>query len=455
MTFKLSPYQDKFVEQLLNENKFCLFASPGVGKTFPAIVAAVSHQKAAREHFPILVTSPAYLIANWETEILRLYPDAVIVKANGQGNESRSLALESRKADFVLTSYANWSAKKKGFWVYRNLVGIKWATYIFDEAHRLRSHDSQTTKHVFQTLLKTNVNRLTPKLMLTGTPFCRDGGDYYVYFKLWKPQEYGSYWRFVDEFCVTTQTPWAKDVGNIKKSVADYFYNLTNQFAIKAKVKDIPELQDLEYIEQEHYVDMPPSVISTFKKAKKDYIVQHRDLSNPEYISGAGALYTRLRQLATLPPTKEKPKLDWLKDFLTDNPQKVACYVWYKSSAKAVAEAVLDRPVFVATGDLTPTARVAMVNKWKASDGGLLVATIPALCEGVSLVEAHDLVFLEHSPLASDQEQVIKRFCRRGQEEVVNVYHVRARQTVDMVTEKVLKTRGLGLEDALRTWLKE
>jgi hypothetical protein len=96
-----------------------------------------------------------------------------------------------------------------------------------------------------------------------------------------------------------------------------------------------------------------------------------------------------------------------------------------------------------------------MVNKWKASDGGLLVATIPALCEGVSLVEAHDLVFLEHSPLASDQEQVIKRFCRRGQEEVVNVYHVRARQTVDMVTEKVLKTRGLGLEDALRTWLKE
>jgi SNF2 family DNA or RNA helicase len=191
-------------------------------------------------------------------------------------------------------------------------------------------------------------------------------------------------------------------------------------------------------------------------KAREEYIIEHPDLEASEFVSGGGALYSRLRQMATIPPTREKPKVDFLLDFLEDRQGPVVVYTWYKDSAKGVAEGLLKskRPVTLITGDVASTKRGELVDQWKTQSGGVLVATISSLKEGISLVNAQDVVFLEHSELPSDQEQCVARLKRRGQNALVNVHHVWAKDSPDMAIKKAVTKRELGLKAALISWLQ-
>lgn len=465
-TKTLDDYQEVSRDFLL-ENKFaCLFDEPGVGKTGPSIMAGWAKLMAQEivgdgsdePTIPVLITAPAYLLPNWEKEIHAFIPEAVVVRADGTGYDSRAEALSS-DADFVLTSYNNWSQKvtKKedpdyGKYRYPILVENKWSAYIFDEGHRLRGRNSSWTKHVFRTRLSKSPNVDTPIWILTGTPFVRDGGDFFSYFHLYDKKLYGSYWKFVNDRCVVVETPWAKNVGNIRKAYADEFRRELAEFSLRRTVRDIPQLSSLEFTEQDYTVVLPASVVSMIKKAKKDYVLEHPDLESPEFLNGSGALYVAQRKIATVPPTKQNPKIDWLCDFLTDK-GKVVVYVWFKDSANAIVDALGGKAILV-TGDIAPRKRDALADKWRTPSGPqVLVATIPSLKEGISLTEARDVVFLEHSELPADQEQCIKRLCRRGQTHLVQVHHLWAEKSVDMVIKKVLSNRNLGITEALKKWV--
>lgn len=452
----LSPYQVEALDVLV-ENKFwCLFDEPGVGKTGPAIMAGWNKRQGSA---PVLVTAPAYLLPNWEKEIHAFVPQAVVVRVDGTGYAARAEALQAN-ADFVLTSYNNWGAKwgkgpREGQIKYPELDTHLWGAYIFDEGHRLRGRNSGWTKHVFRVRNTRSTNIHTPIWVLTGTPFVRDGGDFFPYFHLYDKKLFGSYWRFVSDRCVVVETPWAKDVKNIRKAYAEEFRKELSKFSLRRTTADIPELSDLEYSDTEYLVTLPKSVVTMIKKAKKDYVLEHADLPRTEFLNGSGALYVAQRQIATVPPTKENPKLDWLGDFLQDKKGKVVVYVWYKNSAKAVAERLGSKAILV-TGDIPAQRRESHIAPWRESDGPqVLVATIPSLKEGISLTEARDVVFLEHSELPSDQEQCIKRLCRRGQKHLVQAHHVWARSSVDMPIRLVNSKRDIGMADALQKWIED
>lgn len=456
-TKTLDDYQVESYNFLRDREFACLFDAPGVGKTGPAIIAGYEASQEPFTKKPALITCPAYLIDNWRQEIKAFVPSAVVVSADGAGTELRREALQNNKATFVLTSYNNWSAKTKGSFTYPELVTGDWAAYIFDEGHRLRGHSSQATKHVFRTRLASSLNRTTPLWILTGTPFVRDGGDFFCYFHLYDKKRYGSYWKFVKDRCMTTETPWGVNVGNIRRSYNKEFSEELAQFSLRRTTQDIPQLQSLEFTEQEYFVTMPPSVVASIKRAKEEYVLEHPDLAHAKLFEGAGALYVAQRQIATVPPTKVNPKVDWLKDFLEDRKGRVVVYTWFKNSASVVADTVQskDRKAYLVTGDYSAPKRMETVEAWKKDGTGVLVATIPSLKEGISLIEANEIVFLEHSELPADQEQTIKRLCRRGQTKVVQVHHVHARRTVDMAIRNTLKNRNEGIAESLRKWVLE
>lgn len=451
-TKTLDDYQEVSRNFLLGGEKFrCLWDEPGVGKTGPAIMAAWETLTLGRP--TALITCPAYLIDNWEREIHDFIPQAVVARADGTGYDSRTEALSS-DADFVLTSYNNWSAKTDGQYTYgRLLVDQPWAAYIFDEGHRLRGRNSAWTKHVFRTRLSKSTNLDTPIWLLTGTPMVRDGGDFFPYFHLHDKKKYGSYWKFVNKRCVVVTTPWSTKVGNIRPGYANEFRKELAEFSLRRTVADVPKLQNLEFEEHEYRVTLPPSVVKMIQKAKKSYVLEHADLPRTEFLKGAGPLYVAQRQIATVPPTKANPKISWFLDFMADRTGKVVVYVWYKDSARAIADALGSKAVLV-TGSLSTGRRSSVVEQWKDPDGPqILIATIPSLKEGISLTEASDIVFLEHSELPADIEQCIKRLCRRGQGKVVQVHHVRARQSVDMAIAATLQGRFQGITDALAAWV--
>lgn len=456
----LSDYQEVARDFLLDRKFAGLFDAPGVGKTAPSIVAGAELYE--RTGHPILVTCPAYLVDNWAWEISRFAPNNYVVSlANGSGPQARARALEEDAA-FVITGYYNWSAKtkdpetKREYYTYSVLEQRKWGGLIFDESHRLRGHKSQCTKHVFELRKAKSRNFATPIWCLSGTPIVNNPADLYTLFHLWQPRVYRSYWNFAGEFCRIVQTPWATQVGQLRKGMEEEFQSLLAEFTLRRTLADIPSLAELEQRDRDYFVVLPKSVQKMIRTAKEEYILEHEDLGSTEFVNGGGALYSRLRQLATLPPTREKPKVDFCLEFLEDRPRPVVIYTWYKESARGVAEALTrtKRPITLITGDVPAHRRGELVNQWTAQNDGLLVATISSLKEGISLVHAEDVIFLEHSELPADQEQCVARLKRRGQTSLVNVHHVYARGTPDMSIKRALDDRNLGLKRALISFLQ-
>lgn len=458
----LDDYQEVAYDFLLDRIFALLADAPGVGKTAPTIRAAYARSLATG--LPALVTAPAYLLPNWEREIGNFARGATVESANGSGRVSRAEALWS-DAHFVLTSYNNWSAQHKvgeasdGTPIrevsFPQLVTREWSACVYDEGHRLRGRNSRSTKQVHLLRRALSPNLQTPIWVLTGTPIVNNPGDLYPLFHLWRKSDYKSYWKFVDRWCDVVNTPWAKEVGQIRKGHEKEFQELMAEFTLRRTLKDVPKLATLDEYHKHYEVDMPPSVRKMIAKAKKEYILEHPDLEEAEFLSGGGALYARLCQLATNPPTAASPKVDLCADFLQDHPGRVVIYTWYKDSAKAVAARLgkTGRAVFTITGDTPPDARQGVVDQWTDQEGSLLVATISSLKEGISLVASNCVIFLEHSPLPADQEQCVARLKRRGQTRAVGVHHVWALKTPDEPIRKAVFNREDGLARALRSWL--
>lgn len=490
MPLPLSNYQEISRDFLLKAKGLAgLFDAPGVGKTAPTIVAA--WEKHVETGLPVLITCPAYLVDNWAWEISRFAPfGATVTLANGSGPGARREALQA-DTDFVIQSYANWSAKvpkpkspkdqaytsedlaswdsydaaqpikstgpKPGTFQYPELHSRQWAVTVFDEGHRLRGRSSQCTKHVFELRRARSTNSATPLWILTGTPILNNPGDLYPLLHLWDKKRFSSYWNFVGDFCRVVKTPWATEVGQLRKGVEDEFQELVASFALRRTLADIPSLAGLEHVDKDYFVSLPASVVKTINKAREEYVLEHDDLEKAEFLSGGGALYARLRMLATLPPTSTKPKVDLVNELLEDVPGPVVVYCWYKDSARGVSEALTKgkRPVTLVTGDVPTNRRSSLVDEWKSQKDGILVATISSLKEGISLIHSKDVIFLEHSELPADQDQCIARLKRRGQTELVRVHHVWARNTPDMPIKRHLGERSSGLKAALRSWLRE
>lgn len=450
---ELDDYQEVARDFLASRTFACLWDSPGVGKTAPAIAAA-----SARDNGPILVTAPAYLLPNWEYEIGRFDSGAKVVRADGAGFAARSEAL-TEDANYVLTSYNNWSAGKGKEFTYEALVQRPWSAYIFDEVHRLRGRNSRATKHVQRVRRRDSSNVRTPVWGLSGTPIVNNPGDIYSLLNLWDKRRFSSYWNFVDEWCTVTNTPWAKEVGQLRPGMEEAFQELTAEFALRRTLADVPKLAGLEEDHKHYYVQMPSSVRKTISEARKNYIIEHPDLEAAEFVSGGGPLYAKLRMLATDPPTSAKPKVGLVRDLLgsEENAGPAVVYVWYKSSAHAVAKGLTktNRPVTLVTGDVPTHQRSGKVDEWKSHPNGVLVATISSLKEGISLVNASSVIFIEHSELPADQEQCVARLKRRGQTRLVSVHHVWAQGTPDTAIKKVVIDREMGLKRALTRWMEE
>lgn len=451
----LDDYQEVSRDFLLSRSFAGLFDSPGVGKTAPTIRAAV--EKMVGTGNPCLVTAPAYLLPNWAYEIERFAPGSRVELANGSGPESRKAALGA-DAEFILTSYHNWSAKSKsGKWTYENLHDRQWSSVVFDEGHKLRGRSSQCTKHVYELRRANGRNLRTPLWILTGTPIVNNPGDLFPLLHLWDRNRYRGYWKFVQDWCVITETPWKTDVGQLRRGLDQEWQELIGQFSLRRTLHDVPKLRSLEELHRDYFVDMPPSVKTTIRKARKEYVIEHPDLENTEFVSGGGSLYAKLRQMATVPPTKAKPKVDFVREFLDFHEGPLVVYCWYKSSARGVAEELVGsgQQVTLITGDVSPAERTFLVDKWSKQKSGVLVATISSLKEGISLTHASNVVFIEHSELPADQEQCVARLKRRGQTELVQVHHLWARATPDIPIKKSLDNRGQGLRRALVSWLQE
>ena len=434
---ELSVYQEVARDALLENDRYGLFDEMGVGKTPPAIAAACKTGER------VLVTAPAYLLENWYREIRRWAPNSPICLANGE-RKDRQRQLESSKAQFILTPYHSWHS-------YPVLLKRRYGVHIFDEAHRLRGRNSKWTNAVYQLQNVGNRNRDTRFWFLTGTPIVRDGGDIYPFLHMMDREIFRSYWNFVNRWCETTVTPWSTEVGDVLDP--EEFWPMILTWAMRRRQAEIPELADLEVVEFDHIVDLPPSVLQTMRTLKKQYVLAHPDMDGEQIFDSIGAVIHRLRVMTTLCPTQAKPKLEVLKELVGEElaTERVVIYCWYRETVDAVRELCekLKRPVHVITGDVRAAGRVAAVDAYDGHPRSIIIGTIAAMKEGLNLQAGHNCVFLEEAELPAENEQAIGRLKRRGQPHPVNVHRILAGKTIDTITHRNVNKRADSVRKAM------
>ncbi|XP_072917529.1 DNA excision repair protein ERCC-6-like isoform X2 [Hemitrygon akajei] len=164
---RLHPHQRRgvaFLHRLYAEQRGggILADDMGLGKTIQ-LLAFLSGMFDARLLHSVLVLMPASLIANWMDEFVSWTPGLRVKAFHGSKAErTRNLEKVQRKGGVVITTYQL---------VIYNLEQLShldgqpftWDYMVLDEAHKIKSQLSKTTKHVNAILAKNRV-------LLTGTP---------------------------------------------------------------------------------------------------------------------------------------------------------------------------------------------------------------------------------------------------------------------------------------------
>ena len=144
-----------------NNNHGCILGDEmGLGKTIQSI-SFLLFLKSKLSTFSFLVVCPLSLVQNWEKEFEAFAPEFNVITLVGdkETRESKLTQIKhSKSLDSVVITTAEYVLRES------DLSKLKWSCFVFDEAHRLKNHESK--------LYTTIQTRYTLKftLLLTGTP---------------------------------------------------------------------------------------------------------------------------------------------------------------------------------------------------------------------------------------------------------------------------------------------
>ena len=326
------------------------------------------------------------------------------------------------------------------------LASLKWFHIIADEVHRVKNRKAQQTAALkkIPTYHKTG---------LSGTPADNKPEDIWSILNWLYPKQFGSYWKFVAEFCEQKTeenrnlgTTFKKVVG-VKREAMPEFHRRLAPFYIR-RTKDDPEIGlDLPpKTYTSYHVDLPPGQRKPYDQMRKNmlaWIGEHEDtpLSAPAVV----AQLVRLQQmaLATCYFTQEgkvklgepSSKLDRLMEIVEGNPEEPLVVF---SQSRSMVDLVIRRsrkagiPCAAYTGNVPQRERDEAVRSFQDGNTLLLAATIGAGGEGITLHRASNVVFLDRSWNPTKNLQAEDRLHRIGQERPVQVIDIIAHNTVDM-----------------------
>jgi SNF2 family DNA or RNA helicase len=448
----LRQYQIDAANWLVEQPRALLCDSPGLGKTYPAIVAALCN----KADDPVLIVAPAYLLNQWKTAIetyTGLDLDVLIL-------ERKSPPIPGTFDGLVICSYH--TLMHAGVAKHPELLYRRWGVVILDECHRMRGRTSQWTKNIWHLKARHIYG-------LTGTPIVNNGGDIWPLLKLMDSKTFRGYWPFVREWCQTFDTPFGAEIGGIKPGLEPKFHDMLDKWMLRRRIEDhLPELPPV--IHHAITVDLPRPVQKMHDRAKKEWFIEHEDLSDPIAITSGGALVAKLRQITggvlqdaegfRLISDEQAIKVNTVVELLSDHPNEPAIvFCWFRETANLLSTKLIkkdpDRPVTVCTGVDLPSVRAGDVERWKLQSNGVIVATISALQEGANLQHARMIVFAESDYLPASVEQCIARVRRFGQEYPVNSFEVYCRNTVDQVVMRARNQRSTNIRRALLEDLRD
>lgn len=441
---KLYPHQSEAVRFARENNGMLLADEMGTGKTLSAIVAAESYCKETFTDRARLIIAPKFTRAVWLNEL----------KAAGAIlDDSEFCALESRNLD-----HPCWRVDAKWYFIHYDVVKTWWSRFsrlgsrkpavvILDEIHWLKNSRTQRSKGALMA-----AGPVPLRIGLTGTPMANRPAE------LWNPLS-----------IITGPKTWGHIIDWRKR----YCGAVHNGFGFEdtgpTNTEELQERLQTCYLRRtadDVGLDLPSMSrqviecdMDAASKMAHDRLIEDCFRGDVKAIiravmeGRAGrdtlSLLASIRKITSF--AKFRTTVDYVQNVL-DQGESVVVFTWMREMAEKIGDAFrnpkLGIPVHVVHGGISQGLRDESVERFQ-THGGLLVSTIDALKEGVTLHRARLVVLHDLDWVPSNVLQCEKRVHRIGQHRPVMASWIVARDSIDVILAKILIAKAEAMKDTL------
>lgn len=423
--------------------------------------AKVSHTNELQLYLgPKLVVCPNSVKGVWAREVKRflgpLEPAYII---DGTTLKARMNQLAESIADkaWTIVNYEQLRIKKvvretrtggkKTEWVLKEPVfgSTPWDVVIADEAHRAKNRKSLTARGLY---------RIQAPIMIaaTGTPLMNSPDELWSLLHWLYPEQYKSYWAFYESYVDYTEGFRGKVIVGVKnpdglrfelhekmyRRTKDQVLDLPEKLRIIVPIKLDKKQQDL-YNEAERglWLEVEKAIQEGDKSAARLAEAAASGVNIYSIPNGA-ARTVRLRQVLSTPALlggdDTSAKLDAAVDSICDNRYRQhVVFSEFVGTCAALEERLTKQGLVVGvyTGETPQPTRTKLEDDFQKGQIDVMVGTIGAMREGITLTAADTVHFIERAWVPGWNEQAEDRCHRIGQDNTVTIYIYEAENTVD------------------------
>lgn len=401
----------------------------GLGKTLQAIALILSQrQESAAPLLPVLVVAPASVIYNWEAEIRKFAPELKARVMSGTKAERREMLSRVLEADVVITSYPLLRRDSADY------SALQFSCCFFDEAQYIKNPHSQTA----QCARKLNSKQC---FALTGTPMENSLIELWSIFQCIMPGYLHSHQKFMQKY------------GGSAASVDQQIQEGASQM-LAAKIRPFI----LRRLKKDVLAELPPKIehrlLSELTRDQKKLYTAYLEKLRGEAllgIEGDGfdknrikilAGLTRLRQICCHPALfvenyqGESAKLLQLQELLreaVDGGHRILLFSQFTEMLKLIKE-MLKRERYhylYMDGSVKTGERLQLVDSFNNGDTEIFLISLKAGGTGLNLTGADIVIQYDLWWNPAVEEQAAGRAHRIGQEKVVQVIRLLAKDTIE------------------------
>lgn len=463
MSLRLRPYQVEGVGFLASHPRAFLADEMGLGKSAQLL------QASALARGDVLIVAPAMVLdgGTWTDEIARwLGPPS----GDRFGTLPYSkLASHGTKPvvsqDGKLVTYSR--APRRWDKLLRPEIPQKLGAVVFDEAHYLKGRGSLRSN-----LGQALAARADYVYLATGTPIPNFAPELFPLLQILNPEEarnggkYGSYWRWVKRWFRVTPSSYSQyEVGGLlacgpscderpPSDPCEHYREfsaseLGDRFLQRRRDDVLTDLPPLTQIEVE--VPMGPKQASAYRSMKRDMVATLGDGSEVVAWSQS-AKHVQLDRIATgldllgsdpAKPTADNAKLARLAEDLQARSRPTLVMAHYQPTVEACLRVArgLGLTAELVYGPTSKAERLRSIRLFQQGKLDVLVGSLETLAEGLTLVAADVVIFVEKSWKPSRNEQAVRRVHRLGQTRPVTAIDYITPKTIDAGKRELLKVK--------------
>lgn len=401
------PFQVAGIEYASQRRHTIFGDEPGLGKTVQAI--GLINLKEWRK---ALVVCPATLKLNWVRELRRWLLDPLSI---GVADGKRW-----PDADVVIINY-DILAKR------REVSETDWDVVIYDEAHYLKNHKAQRTRHGLAIHAKS-------KLYLTGTPVVNRVIDLWPILHAIDPVTWGARHDFGVKYCAARYVKFGRKgvwLYNGSTAPEELQRDMRDKCLVRRLKKDV--LKELPAKRRQVVAFDQPEVAARERAELKPVAALDR-------LDGvAFAEMARVRHESAL--AKLPLAIEFLRDQLVED-GKVVCFAHHRDVVDGLAAALAEFNPAKVYGGMTPAESQREVDRFQTDPTcRLFIGNIRAAGVGHTLHASAHVVFVELDWTPGNMQQAEDRCHRIGQAESVLVQYLVVEGTLDANIAQTLEAK--------------